>query len=486
MKALSSSGSATPDAAPLAAAAERPDAARGAVSAQHLARLRSRFGQDFLWGVATSAFQIEGAVAVDGRGPSIWDTFCRIPGAIVDGSNSDVSCDHYHRLEADLDLIASLGVGAYRFSISWPRVQALGRGAWNRAGMDFYRRLVDGLQQRGIAAHATLYHWDLPQALQDSGGWAARDTALRFCDYAQHVAREIDGIAAIATVNDPWVVATLGHESGIFAPGIRNRATAMRVSHHLLLGHGLALQAMRSSGYRGALGIVLNQSPVHPATDSDADRSRALLEDGLTIRWYMDPLFRGAYPHDVLDHLGSDAPPVEEGDLRTIAQPLDYLGINYYTRSLASASGEPPQHGPQVELTDMGWEVYPQGLTELLLRLKRDYALPPLYITENGAAFRDTIEGGQVHDAPRVRYLLAHIAAAADAIDRGVDLRGYFVWSLFDNFEWASGLSKRFGIVHVDYQNLQRTPKDSALMLRQFLRPCADPVAAPSGLRDTP
>ena len=459
---------------------------RRADLAHVLADLRRRFPADFVWGVATSAFQIEGAVAEDGRGPSIWDTFCRVPGAIVDGSNSDISCDHYHRLDEDLDLIASLGVDAYRFSISWPRVQPLGSGAWNTPGIDFYRRLVDGLRRRGIAAYATLYHWDLPQALQDAGGWASRDTAQRFCDYADHVARAVDGITSIATFNEPWVVSILGHESGIFAPGIRNRATAMQVSHHLLLGHGLALQAMRSAGYSGSLGIVLNQSPVYPATDSQADRDRAVLEDGLSIRWYMDPLLRAAYPEDAVEHLGADAPQVKAGDMQIIAQPIDFLGINYYTRSLASASGRAHVFGPEVELTDMGWEVHPRGLTDLLLRLNRDYDLPPLYITENGAAFRDRLDNGEVHDVQRVRYLLSHFAAVADAIDQGVDLRGYFVWSLFDNFEWASGLSKRFGIVHVDYDSLKRTLKDSARVLRDFLGTAAVAGSRPSSTRSAP
>jgi beta-glucosidase len=433
------------------------------------AGLAARFPAGFAWGVATSAYQIEGG-QLDGRADSIWDAFCRQPGAIKDGSHGRVACDHYHRFESDVDLIGDLGIGAYRFSISWPRVQPLGAGAWNETGFDFYRRLLDRLAGRGIAPHLTLYHWDLPQALQEQGGWAHRDTAHRFVDYAREVARRLGaGVASIATHNEPWVIATLGHEAGIFAPGIRNRRTAMQVSHHLLLSHGLALQALRADGVGVPLGIVLNQSPIHAATDAPEDVARARLEDGFSIRWYMDPLLKGAYPTDVLEHLGPDAPEVQPADLATIRQPLDFLGINYYTRNV-SGSGAPvePRHAER-EVTDMGWEVFPAGLTELLLRIDADYALPPLYITENGAAYADRVVKGRVADAARVRYLHSHIAALAEAIERGVDVRGYFVWSLLDNFEWADGYAKRFGLVYVDYATQRRTLKDSAFWYRDLL-----------------
>jgi beta-glucosidase len=438
--------------------------------------LISRFPTDFVWGVATSAFQIEGAHATDGKGPSIWDTFCRRPDAIADNSNGDIACDHYHRWNEDLELVAQLGVDAYRFSIAWPRVCPLGDGVWNEKGMDFYERLVDGMLERGITPYLTLNHWDLPQSLQDRGGWPARDTVHRFVEYAQFVAKRLgDRVASITTHNEPWVVATLGHESGIFAPGVKDRALAMQASHHLLLSHGLALQALRAQGCRAKLGIVLNLAPVQPATGSEADRAKARLDDGLTLRWYMDPMFRGSYPQDVLEALGPDAPHVHAGDMQAIATPLDFLGVNYYSRSVASADGS--WKGEGLPRTDMDWEVYPQGLTELLLRLHRDYPVPPMFITENGAAYQDPLAGGRIHDQRRIDYLASHIAAVAEAMRHGVRMDGYMVWSLFDNFEWASGYEKRFGIVHVDFDTQVRTLKDSALWLRELMA-CRAPAQA--------
>ena len=433
--------------------------------------LDAAFPPNFVWGVATSAFQIEGGAADDGRGESIWDTFCDVPGAIADGSNGRVACDHYNRLEQDLDLMQSLGVPAYRFSVAWPRVQPKGSGAWNSEGLAFYDRLIAGLRQRGIAAHLTLYHWDLPQALQDDGGWANRATAHHFAAYARTIAaRYGDMLASITTHNEPWVVAILGYEAGIFAPGIKSRKTAMQAAHHLLLGHGLALRAMRELKLEAPLGIVLNQSPIYPATDSAADAAKARIEDGKLVRWYMDPLLLGRYPADIVDYLGADAPVLEQGDMALIASPLDFIGINYYTRNFAShANPWQPEPGP-LGVTDMGWEVYPAGLTELLVRLQRDYRLPPLYITENGAAYQDVVVDGRVDDAERTTYLRTHIAAVHDAIAAGVDVRGYFAWSLFDNFEWAMGYSKRFGIVYVDYASGKRIPKASALWYRDFIQ----------------
>ena len=435
-----------------------------------LAPLAARFPADFTWGVATSAFQLEGGAREGGKGESVWDRFCRVPGAIADGSTGDVACDHLHRLDEDLGLIASLGVGAYRFSVSWPRVQPHGRGVWNEKGLAFYERLGDGLGARGIQPWLTLNHWDLPQVLQDDGGWAARDTVHRFVDYAQGIQRRLgDRLHAITTHNEPWVVAVLGHEKGIFAPGIRSRAIAAQVQHHLLLSHGLALQALRAAGSRARLGIVLNLSPSEPMTDCAADRVAARLADLHGLRGYLDPLFGRGYPAELLAELGADAPQVEPGDLQAIATPMDYLGVNYYMRHVASA-GEPFDPAAQgLPVTDMGWEICPAALTRLLLRLHRDYPVPPLVITENGAAFRDALVDGRVHDADRIDYLRRHIAAAADARDQGVALAGYMVWSLMDNFEWASGYTKRFGIVHVDYATLRRTPKDSAHWLRAFL-----------------
>ena len=430
-----------------------------------------RFPDDFVWGVATSSFQIEGAAEADGKGESIWDRFCRQPGAIADGSDGHVACDHYHRIEEDLDLIASLGVNAYRFSVSWPRVQPVGQGAWNPRGLDFYERLVDGLLARGIKPYLTLNHWDLPAALQDGGGWASRDTVCRFVDYAVGMHAKLgDRLAAITTHNEPWVISTMGHEWGVFAPGDKSRATAAQVSHHLLLSHGLAVQALRADGCRAQLGIVLNLAPIHAASASEADHAHVRLEDGRLVRWYMDPLFHGRYPADVLEFLGADAPRIEAGDMDTIATPMDFLGINYYSRSVASADGSWRAGGSGLALTDMGWEIYPSGLTELLLRLHRDWPVPPLYVKENGAAFRDELVDGCVHDPERVAYLAAHIAAVGDALGHGVPMAGYMVWSLLDNFEWASGYDKRFGIVHVDYATQQRTLKDSARWYRDFLQ----------------
>jgi beta-glucosidase len=443
--------------------------APGGSAAASIAALARRFPRDFVWGVATSAYQIEGAVHEDGRGDSIWDEFCRRPGAVRNGDSGESACDHYHRFRDDVALAASLNVGAYRFSVSWPRVQPDGQGTWNEKGFDFYGRLVDELLARDIAPYLTLYHWDLPSALQRQGGWASRDTMLRFADYAAEVGRRLgDRAASIVTHNEPWVVATLGHETGKFAPGAKSRKTAAQVSHHLLVSHGLALQALRSSGCAAPLGIVLNQSPIHPATASDTDRARARLEDGLLIRWYMDPLLLGSYPQDILEHLGDDAPTIAGGDMDIIREPLDFLGINYYTRGIATAGGaEAPTERPR-EVTDMDWEVFPAGLSELLVGLTARYPLPPLYVTENGAAYQDRVVDGRVADADRVRYLSTHLGALADALEAGVDVRGYFVWSLLDNFEWADGYSKRFGLFHVDYATQQRLPKDSAFWYRDF------------------
>ena len=436
----------------------------------HTTDLHRQFPPDFAWGVATSSFQIEGATREDGRGESIWDRFCAQPGKIADGSNGDVACDHYHRLDEDLDLIAGLGVDLYRFSIAWPRVQPTGQGAWNEAGLAFYERLIDGLIARGLQAHVTLNHWDLPQALQDQGGWASRETVHHFVEYARGIHRRFGHkLAAITTHNEPWVIAVLGHELGQFAPGIADRKVAAQVSHHLLLSHGLALRALRADGCKAKLGIVLNMAHAMPATDSEEDAAKCRLDDAKGRRWYADPLFKGRYPQEVLDELGRDAPQVEPGDMDVIATPLDYLGINYYTRHVASAAGPVDAKERGLPVTAMGWEIYPRGLTELLLTLHREYDLPATYITENGGAFDDPQVDGQVHDADRTDYIATHIAAVATAMKAGVPMAGYMVWSLMDNFEWASGYVKRFGIVHVDYDTQKRTPKDSAHWYRAFM-----------------
>ena len=447
--------------------------------------LHRAFPPGFVWAVATSSFQIEGAAHEDGKGESIWDRFCRVPGAIADASNGDVACDHVHRLDSDLDMIASLGVDAYRFSVSWPRVQPQGSGAWSAKGLAFYDRLVDGLRARGVQPYLTLNHWDLPQALQDQGGWASRDTVHRFIDYALGIQRRLgDRLAAITTHNDPWVIAVLGHEKGNFAPGLKSRKTANQVAHHLLLSHGLALQALRADACRAKLGIVLNLAHTEPATDALADIAQARMDDMRGRCWYTDPLFKGHYPHEVWDEIGADAPLVEAGDMADIATPMDYLGVNYYSRNVSSV-GEPFDIETKgLPLTEMGWEIYPRGLTELLLTLHRDYTLPPVFITENGGAFKDPLTHGRVHDADRTEYLQTHIAAVAAALAQGVPMAGYMVWSLMDNFEWSSGYAKRFGIVHVDYATQQRTLKDSAHWYREFLRQChAARTSAPGGAK---
>ncbi|MGF6969894.1 beta-glucosidase [Paraburkholderia sp. WC7.3g] len=440
-----------------------------------------RFNEDFVWGVATSSYQIEGAAHEDGRGPSIWDAFCNVPGKVVNGENGDVACDHYHLVEEDLDLMAELGVKAYRFSIAWPRVQPAGRGAFNDKGLAFYERLVDGLLERDIQPFATLYHWDLPLSLQHvQNGWESRDTAYRFADYARKIGSVLgDRVASIATHNEPWCTAWLGNATGYFAPGNADLKKAAHVAHHLLLSHGLAVQALRADGVKAPLGIVLNQSPAHGATDSAEDLAAASLEYAKFVRWYMDPLFKGEYPAEALQWYGANGPQdvILEGDFNVIRTPLDFLGINYYTRIFASASGEKRPPGA-LGFTDMDWEVYPQGLTELLTRINADYKLPPIYITENGCAAKDVLANGRVHDAERVRFYDLHLAALSDAVQQGVDVAGYFAWSLMDNFEWASGYDKRFGMVYVDYASQERTLKDSALWYRDLIAQHASVAAA--------
>jgi beta-glucosidase len=436
---------------------------------------RNSFPSDFIWGVATSSYQIEGAVTEDGRGPSIWDTFCAEPGRIRDGSSGAVACDHYHRWPADLDLIRDLGVNAYRFSIAWPRIFPQGRGKLETRGLDFYERLVDGLLERGLQPWATLYHWDLPQALQDRGGWANRDTAHAFADYADAVSNRLgDRVHAWATLNEPWCSAYLGYEQGEHAPGLNDRRQHLQASHNLLLAHGLALPALRGNAPAAAHGIVLNLNPAYPGTDSDGDRAAARRFDGFFNRWYLDPLFRGHYPQDVWDGYGADVPQVEPGDLEVINAPVDFLGVNYYSPTVVSdapdsswpAIRDVPRAVPR---TAMGWEIRPQALTELLVRLKADYRLPPVYITENGAAFDDQLVAGRIADEQRTDYLRSHLQALTAAAEAGAPAAGYFAWSLLDNFEWAYGYTERFGLVHVDFETQKRTLKSSAQWYRDFI-----------------
>ena len=428
------------------------------------------FPPDFIWGVATSAFQIEGAASVDGKGASIWDIFCLERANIKDASNGDIACDHYHRYRDDVALMASLGVDAYRFSMAWSRVQPDGKGEWNEPGFSFYERLLDALHEQGITAHLTLYHWDLPQGLQDDGGWLARDTAYRFADYAREVARRFgDRLATIATHNEPWCSANLGYGNAQFAPGVADARSAIQVSHHLLLSHGLAMQAMRAAGTSARLGIVLNQWTADPATDCAADRALAELEYARSVQWFMDPIFKGRYPQLALRAHGANAPVVHDGDMAAIHQPIDFLGVNYYFRAWCSAARPPLPPPAPLGVTDMGWEIYPQGLTELLVKLNGEYALPPVYITENGMAHAETLEAGQVVDTARIDFVSRHLQALQPAMAAGVDVRGYFLWSLLDNFEWNSGYTRRFGIVYVDYATQQRIPKASAWWYRDLI-----------------
>ncbi|MEV0999148.1 GH1 family beta-glucosidase [Nonomuraea sp. NPDC050202] len=461
------------------------------------------FPENFLWGTATAAYQVEGAWNEDGRGPSIWDTFSHTPGLVAGGDTGDVACDHYHRLEEDLDILAELGVGAYRFSISWPRVQPGGRGALNRPGADFYNRLVDGLLARDIAPVATLYHWDLPQELEDAGGWPERETALRFADYARLMGETLgDRVRTWITLNEPWCSAYLGYASGVHAPARTDPAAALAAVHHLNLGHGLAVQALRSTAARDAqMSVTLNLHHVRGVSERDADAVRRA--DALSNRAFLGPMLEAAYPQDLIADTASvtDWSFVRDGDEATACQPLDVLGVNYYNPTLvrqwdgdsAKETADGHQDGAaspwiaceDIEFvkqpgpyTEMGWNIDETGLTELLLRLHRDYPGMPTMITENGAAFPDQVSAdGLVHDADRVDYLHRHLTAVSEAIAGGADVRGYFVWSLMDNFEWAHGYAKRFGIVRVDRETMRRTWKDSAHWYREVVATGKLPVA---------
>lgn len=425
----------------------------------------------FLYGVATSSYQIEGDVS--SRLPCIWDTFCKKEAAIIDNTDGTVACEHIQRWEADLDLIQSLHVDAYRFSVSWPRVMNKD-GSVNARGMKFYSDLVDGLKQRGLKSFMTLYHWDLPQHLEDQGGWLNRNTAEHFAHYAQTVAQHFgDRVDSYATFNEPFCSAYLGYEAGIHAPGKTGVQNGRTAAHHILLAHGYGVKAIRKHTQKAQVGIVLNFTPCYPASDSAEDREAAKLANEYINHWYIKPLFDKCYP-DIFARLPENhKPPVHENDFDIMAQNIDFLGLNYYTRLTYSApktAGEfyfenaalPPR-------TDIGWEIYPQALVDILIELNEHYSLPPIYITENGAAMADTLENGEVSDFDRVEYFHKHLNAVHTAIESGVNIQGYFAWSLMDNFEWAEGLSKRFGLVYVDYETQQRIPKKSALAYRDFV-----------------
>ena len=431
--------------------------------------------RDFVFGAGTSSYQIEGAAHEDGRLESIWDRFCATPGKVLRGENGDVACDHYHRWPEDLDILQRLGVDAYRFSIAWPRVMDEA-GKPNARGIDFYKRLLDGLAERGIRAFVTLYHWDLPQHLEERGGWLNRETAYRFADYADLMSRELGGgrVAAWTTHNEPWCSAYLGYGDGHHAPGLKSTRGAAQAMHHLLLGHGLALPALRANDPKAQHGIVANVAPGYADTDTAADRDAASLFETFQNRWVLDPLLKGEYPSDLWRMWKHCEPLVQASDMDVIRQPIDYLGLNFYSRAVLRANGPDAfdwVRRPDVERTTMDWEVYPQGLQDLLEAFKRDYAnLPPLYITENGMSSADVVDAGAVDDRQRQSYIKRHFEACSRAMDNGVDVRGYFIWSLLDNFEWAFGYERRFGLVHVDFETQQRTLKRSALAYAQFLR----------------
>jgi beta-glucosidase len=434
-------------------------------------------GKSFVWGAGTAAFQVEGATTVDGRGESIWDRFAATAGKVAGGDTGEPACEHYYRWREDLELMRELKLQSYRFSIAWPRVQPDGRGPANRKGLDFYRRLAEGLRERGIVPFATLYHWDLPQALQDNGGWASRDVVDRFAEYARLVLDELDDVVEDwVTHNEPWVTSFLGYAAGVKAPGLRDWGAAIHASHHALLAHGVVVREFREAGRQGRIGITLNLTVADPAGESEEDLAAARRLDGYQNRWFLDPLFRGEYPSDMVELYERQVGPFDalrEGDLEAIAQPIDFLGVNFYhPNRVAAADGvlglrEVDRDG---EHTAMGWVIVPDALTELLLRVARDYGQVPLLITENGAAFDDLVVGGDVvDDERRVAYLRAHIGAVERAREQGVDLRGYFVWSLLDNFEWEWGYDKRFGIVYVDYPTQRRILKRSALWYRDLI-----------------
>jgi beta-glucosidase len=456
------------------------------------------FPPGFVWGTATSAFQIEGAAREDGRGESIWDRFAATRGAVRDGTSGDVACDHYHRYAEDVGIMRELGAGAYRFSIAWPRVIPGGRGAVNARGLDFYSRLVDCLLEARITPYVTLYHWDLPQPLQDEGGWASRATAEAFARFADVVSRRLgDRVKHWITHNEPWCASHLGYRTGLHAPGLRDGAASLRARHHLLLSHGWAVPLVRANSPEAEVGITLNLTHAVPASSSQEDHEACRAFDGGLNRWFLDALHRGSYPLDVVDdyarlgHLPAAglASFVLDGDMWEISRPIDFVGVNYYNRTVVRSDAIPEAMNrprtvhlaPESEWTQMGWEVYPDGLFQILVRVHEDYRPTALLVTENGASYGTGPDAsGRIRDVSRQRYLHDHFLAARRAIDRGVPLRGYFVWSLLDNFEWDWGYSQRFGLVWVDYETQRRTLKDSALWFRGVVTDNAVPEADPA------
>jgi beta-glucosidase len=437
----------------------------------------SDFPSDFRWGCSTSSYQIEGASSEDGRGKSIWDKFCETPGTIRDGSSGAIACDHYHKWPEDLDLARDLGLNSYRFSFAWPRIFPDGSGTPNSKGLDFYSRLVDGMLERGLEPWATLYHWDLPQALQDRGGWNNRDTVAAFVNYSDVVSRHFgDRIKHWITHNEPWCTAFLGNHEGVHAPGIKKFQTALQVCHHVLLSHGLSIPVIKANVPDARVGIALSLHPLIPASNSLEDRNATIRHDGLRNRWFLDPLYGRGYPADIWKLCGDEAPVVEEGDLKAIATATDFLGVNYYfPERVAHAPGEGPVAtrviAPEnLEKTAFGWEVNPEGMVTLLTRIVTDYRPAEIYITENGSTYDDVVtKEGRIDDFERRSYLARHLVSVKNAIANGLPVKGYFAWSLLDNFEWAEGYTRRFGLIHVDYHTQQRKLKLSGEWYRSFL-----------------
>ncbi|MEO8971935.1 MAG: GH1 family beta-glucosidase [Ktedonobacteraceae bacterium] len=438
----------------------------------------SAFPPDFLWGAATSAYQIEGAVHEDGRAPSAWDRFAAMPGATYQGQTGEIAADHYHRMEEDVALMADLNLSAYRFSLSWPRILPQGTGAVNERGLDFYDRLVDALLARNIRPLATLYHWDLPVALQDRGGWLVRDTAYAFADYAEVVARRLgDRVDWWITHNEPWCSAYLGYAQGIHAPGLRDKQLAVEAGHHVLLSHGLAVPRMRTHlSPQAQVGIALDFYPVYAADERPETLLAVKQADAFRNRWFLDPLFRGQYPDGLFTDMGVAPPPIQEGDFATISTPIDFLGVNYYSRMLVRSRTdtaslyEAVDRIPGASYTEMGWEIFPDGLANILTRIHNEYAPKSLVVTESGAAFDDQWDGNHnVHDRQRIEYLQRHIQTVAQVIRQGVPVKGYVVWSFLDNFEWSEGYRKRFGLVYIDYPTQSRIIKDSGHWYASFL-----------------
>ena len=436
------------------------------------------FPKDFIWGAATASYQIEGAWNADGKGESIWDRFSHTPGKVDNGDTGDIACDHYHRWREDVALMKELGLKAYRFSVAWPRLLPEGRGKLNQAGIDFYDHLVDALLEAKIEPYLTLYHWDLPQSLQDEGGWPARIMADAFVEYADVVSRTLgDRVKNWITLNEPWVSAFVGYRYGRHAPGHTDVSEAIAASHHLLLAHGQAVPVIRNNCPDAKVGIVLNLTPQVPASPSVADKKEATWMDGYINRWFLDPLVGRGYPQDMVSGFGNAMEFVKPGDLEIISTPVDFLGVNYYMRNIARAGNVSEiDNAPRTvfrgdEITEMDWEVYPEGIYNVLDRLHLDYSFPAIYITENGAAYKDDISSdGRVDDPARLSYIKRHLEMVKKAILVGVPVKGYFVWSLLDNFEWGFGYSKRFGIVYVDNQTQQRIPKSSAKWYTQVVR----------------